>query len=109
MSFNPDYTKPAHKVIFSRKRSETHRPWLMINNVPVKRVPFHKHLGLILDSKPSFNEHIDTMLSKVQKIIENTGKLYQELELESLQKICFDHTPPYLHNLTHTNFQSSYS
>ena len=85
MSFNPDYTKPAHKVVFSCKRSEN-RPSLMINNVPVKCVSFHKHLGLILDSKLDFNEHIDTMLSKVKKMIENNEKLYQELELESLQK-----------------------
>ena len=49
MSFNPDYTKPTHDVVFSRKRSETHHPLLMINSVPVKRVTFHKHLGVTLD------------------------------------------------------------
>ena len=48
MSFNPDYKKLALEVGFSRKRSETHHPFLMINNVPVKRLPFHKRLGLIL-------------------------------------------------------------
>ena len=40
----------------------------MMNNVPVKRGRFHKHLGLILDSRFDFNEHIDTMLSKVKEI-----------------------------------------
>ena len=30
MSFNPDYTKPAHEVVFSRKRIETCHPLLMI-------------------------------------------------------------------------------
>ena len=55
MSFNGDYTKPAHENVFSCKRIETHHPLLMINNVPVKRVPFHKHLGLILNSKLDFN------------------------------------------------------
>ena len=59
MSFNPDYAKPAHEVVFSRKRIETHNPLLMINNVPVKRVPFQKHLGVILDTKLDFNEHIN--------------------------------------------------
>ena len=39
----------------------------MINNVPVKRVPFHKHLGLKLDSKLDFNEHINVVLSEVYK------------------------------------------
>ena len=41
----------------------------MMNNVPVKRDPFHKHLGQILDSKLNFNENIDTMLSTVNKMI----------------------------------------
>ena len=30
MNFNPDYTKPAREVVFSRKGSETHHPLLMI-------------------------------------------------------------------------------
>ena len=59
MSFNPDLTKPAHEVVFSHKRNETHHHLLLLlNSVPFKRVPFHKHLGLILDSKLDFNEHI---------------------------------------------------
>ena len=41
----------------------------MINNVSVKHVPFHKHLGLILDSKLDFNEHINNVLSKVNEIM----------------------------------------
>ena len=69
MSFNLDYAKPTHEVFFSHKRSETHHPLLMINNVPVKRVPFHKHLGLMIDSKLDFNEHINTVLSKVNEMI----------------------------------------
>ena len=40
----------------------------MINNVPVKRVLFHKHLGLILYSKLDFNKHINTVLSKVNRM-----------------------------------------
>ena len=69
MSFNPDYKKPAREVVFSRRRIETHYPLLVISNVLVKRVPFHKHLGLILDPKLDFNEHINTMLSQVNKMI----------------------------------------
>ena len=69
MSFNFDYTKPADEVVFSRKRIETHLLLLMINDVPAERVPFHKLLGLILDSKLDFNKHINTMLSIVNKMI----------------------------------------
>ena len=64
MSFNPDYTKPAHEFVFSCKRSETHHPLLIIINVSVKHVPFHKHLGLILDSKLDFNKHINFFFIK---------------------------------------------
>ena len=87
MSFNPDYTKRAHEVVFSCKRIETHHPLLMINNVPVKRVPFHKHLGLILDSKLDFNEHINTVLSKVNKIIALLQKFQHILPWHSLLTI----------------------
>ena len=41
----------------------------MINNLPVKRVPFHEHLGVIVDSKLDFNKHINTMLPSVNKKI----------------------------------------
>ena len=41
----------------------------MINNASVEHVPFHKHLGLILDSKLNFNERINNVLSKVNKMI----------------------------------------
>ena len=48
MSFNPDYTKPAHEVVFSRKIIETRHHLLRINNVPVKNIPFHKHFNIRL-------------------------------------------------------------
>ena len=56
MRFNPDYTKPAHEIVFSCKRSETHHLLLMTNNVPFKRVlntfkRVPKHLGVILRLK----------------------------------------------------------
>ena len=87
MSLNTDYTKPALEVVFSRKRIETHRPLLMINNVPVKPVLFYKHLGLILYSKLHFNEHINTVLSKVNKMIALLQKFQHILPRHSLLTI----------------------
>ena len=37
----------------------------------------------------------------------NTEKLYQEVELESVEEIYKDQIPPYFHNLISTNFQGS--
>ena len=33
MSFNPDYTKLVHEVVFSHERSETHHPLMFLLNV----------------------------------------------------------------------------
>ena len=59
----------------------------MINNVAVKCIPFHKNLGLILDSKLGFNEHVNTMLSKVNKIIALLQKFQHILPRHSLLTI----------------------
>ena len=69
MSFNADHTKSAQEVLFSCKINTTYHPLLMLHNVPVKRVPFHKHLELILVSKLDFNDHLVSLLSEVNKMI----------------------------------------
>ena len=58
MSFNPDPTKQAEEIIFSQKLKKVNHPPIFFNNIEVKRVNDHKHLGLILDSKLSFAKHI---------------------------------------------------
>ena len=67
MSFNPDPTKPAEEVIFSHKRHPCIHPPLFFNDIEVKQVNEHKHLGLILDSKLTFGSHINEKLSKARK------------------------------------------
>lgn len=65
MSFNHDNTKQTHKNVFSRIRSETRHPLLVINSVLVKRVYFI--IRPILDFKLDFNENINIALSKLIK------------------------------------------
>ena len=74
MSFDPDSTKPAHEVVFSRRKN-IHYPPILFNNLPVKRVQSHRHLGLTLDSKLNFNEHISSILSIVNKLTAVLRKL----------------------------------
>ena len=96
MSFNPGYTKTADEVVFNCKRIETHHPFLMINNVPVKHVPFHKYHELILDSKLDFNEHINTVLSKVHKMVALLRKVQHILPRHSLLTIYQTFMRPHL-------------
>ena len=69
MSFNLDQTKPAYEVFFCGKANKTHHPLLMVNNSLVKCVPSYKYLGLILDPKLYFNEDLNSVLSKFNKMI----------------------------------------
>ena len=64
MIFNPDLTKQAQEVIFSRKLSKLFHPF---NNSQVSQTKTQKHLGLILDSKLNFNEHLKDVLDKISK------------------------------------------
>ncbi len=69
MHFNPDITKQAIKVIFSCKYAKTKpvHPPLFFNNIPVARKTSTKHLGLILDDRLIFSEHIKEAIDKAKK------------------------------------------
>ena len=69
MSFNPDPTKPAQEVIFIKKLKTVPHPSITFNRNPLSLCAAHKHLELILDSKLTFNEHIEHSFSKVNKPI----------------------------------------
>ena len=58
MSFNPDPSKQAVEILFTQKRNSTYHPPLFFNNQIVKKVPEHKHLGLILYPQLFFSKHI---------------------------------------------------
>ena len=56
MNFNPDPTKQAQEVIFSRKTKKLSHPLLVFNNGNVTQSIYQKHLGIILDSKLTFDK-----------------------------------------------------
>ena len=68
MNFNPDPSKQAQELLFSRKTSSKPYPSLNFNDNPVHQVQLLKHLGLFLDPKLSFDEHIRCILIKTRKI-----------------------------------------
>ena len=69
ISFNPDLTKQAQKIIFSRKTSQRNHPGIMFNNSIANVTTTHKHLGVIFDSKLSFNNHLKSVLKKISKTV----------------------------------------
>ena len=87
MSFNLDQTTPAHEVFFCGKTNKTHHPLLMANNSLVKCVPSHKYLGLLLDPKLYFNEDLNSVLSKFNKVIALLRRFQNILPRHSLLTI----------------------
>ena len=69
MSFNPDPTKQAEEILFSHKLNNPDHPPINFNNIEVKRVTDHKHLGLNLDPKLSFTKHICEKLELLEKVL----------------------------------------
>ena len=80
MLFNPDSSKPVQKVLFSRRKKIQVHPTISLNNVQVERLSYQKHLGILLDEKLNFKQHIDSVISRVNKGIPVIKKLGHNLQ-----------------------------
>ena len=111
MEFNPDPSKQATDLLFSCKKNKIVHPPLIFNNQVVKRVEYHKHLGLILDSGLSFVNHINAKIALAKKNIGIIRHLSKHLPLQVLSQMYkvfvrshFDycdfiyHVPPLIRN-----------
>ena len=87
MSFNPDPSKKAQEVIFSRKVNKVLHPPLTFNNVDVGQIRSQKYLGMFLDFKLRFNEYLETVLAKVNRGITILRRLQSVLPREALLTI----------------------
>ena len=56
MNFNPDPTKQAQEMIFSRKVQMTNHPPLFFNEIVVQQTFLQNHLEMFLDSKLNFSD-----------------------------------------------------
>ena len=86
MSFNPDPSKQAQEVIFSRKRQNPNHDSIYFNH-NLNQVPSQKHLGMHLDAKLNFEKHLDNIMITVAKIIGLLRKLQAVLLRPSLVTI----------------------
>ena len=64
MLFNPDIRKQAQEIVFFQKKNDTSHPSLYFNNAQIQWQSVKKHLGLFLDEKLLFLEHIDVKIKK---------------------------------------------
>ena len=87
MNFNSYPTKQAQEIIFSWKTSQRNHPGLMFNNNIVNVTSIHRHLGMIFDSKLSFDEHLKSVLKKISKTVGLLRKFQDILPRTSLQQL----------------------
>ena len=96
MPFNPESTKQAIEIIFSQKRKEGNHPPLFFNGLLVTRELFHKHLGLILDSKLTFIEHVNEKVRIAKRFIGILKYLNNYLPTQTLSQIYKMYVRPHL-------------
>ena len=96
MSFNPDPSKHAQEVIFTRKIKKVVHPQIFFNDKLFQQVSSQKHLGLILDTSLTFDEHIRAIISKVSKSIGLLRKLNNRLPRSFLITIYKSFVRPHL-------------
>ena len=95
MNFNPDLSKEA-QVIFSRKTVKVSHPSVTHNTAPVARTACQKHLGLYLDEKLNFHDHINAKILKANKGIGIIKRLSNTLPRKSLLTIYKSFIRPHL-------------
>ena len=97
MSFNPEHSsKQAVEVYFSRRTVSLTSPPLTFGNSSVSNCDYHKHLGLLLDNKLSFDYHLREQISKANKGIGLIKRLRKFLPRDSLLTIYKSFIRPHL-------------
>ena len=85
MLFNPDPSKPAQEVLFSRKK-KIHST-ISLNSIQGERTLYQKHLGFLSEKKLNFKQHIDNAILKINKDIYVIKQLQHSLPRKSLVAI----------------------
>ena len=84
MIFNPDFSKQAQELMFSRETNKISHPTTTFNTVPVACKPCQKHLGLYLDEKLKFSHHINVKISREIRELDSFKRLSYILPRTSL-------------------------
>ena len=96
MDFNPNPKKQAIEVCFFRKTVSNNPSQLSLPQSQVKISGSNKHLGLILDTKLKFTEHLEDKINKCNRIIGSIKKLSLILPRASLLTIYKAFVRPHL-------------
>ena len=87
LEFNPDPTKQATEVLFSCKKSNSIHPQILCNGTVVVKMSEQIHLGLVLNSKLSFEKHLNEKIIEANKNLGIIKHLSRFLPLRTLDQM----------------------
>ena len=96
MNFNPDPSNQAQEFSFSRKLHKVTHLKLFFNNPDISQTNSQKHLGVVLDSKLTFHDHLDIVFAKVRKTIAFLRKINSMLPRAAVVTIFRTFVRPHL-------------
>ena len=77
--FWPLYTHISSGSHFQQKNQKNHPPLLVFNNTYLSKATSQKHLGTVLDTPLTFEEHLKRVVGKPIKTISLFYKLWNNL------------------------------
>ena len=92
----PDPNKQAQQVYFSKKSNKKSSLPVTFNNAKVVTCSTNKHLGLLLDKRLIFKEHIQSKIKRCYKKIGVIKVLSVNLPRDVLQRIYKSFVRPHL-------------
>ena len=96
MQFNPDPNKQAQEVYFSKKSNNEKSLPVTFNNVKAVTCSTQKHLGILLEKRLSFKEHIQSKMNKCYKVIGVIKRLSINIPRDALLRIYKSFIRPHL-------------
>ena len=86
----------THFMIFSLKKSVTVESEILLNNTAIKQVPSTKFLGVYIDSKLSWKDHIVYVKNKISKGIGIINKTRKYFDQNTLRTLYYSFVYPYV-------------
>ena len=88
MNSSPGPSKQDQEVTFSAKLQKANYNIVYFNRTSVRPVHHKKHFWMHVDTKLNFQEHLNNVLSKVNKTIGLLHKIHAFLPCQSLGMVC---------------------
>jgi hypothetical protein len=85
IKFNPDNTEIM--TMSKKKHHKPHHPLVYMDNVIIKEVETHKHLGLTISEDGNWNEHVKNIMIKVSSRLSVFRRVKFKLKRFHLQTI----------------------